>query len=279
MPNDLLLPMTSTAGDADALAAGIALADAFGARLTVLEMVSLPKLVGNPWDLSPDLALVDTYKRLRAQAEINVDRLKARLDGGAVANEVRLVEAAFAAPERVAAHHAHYADLCLVAGPDAGVDGELARAYFSALLLGSGRPVLMVPPGSRAQLPAHRVVVAWRPSRESARAIHDALPLLKLADHVDVLVVDAAGGELSHGEEPGSDVAAHLAREGVKVNVVRRDSGSRPVGSILLEHARETLAQMIVAGGYGHSRLREWALGGVTRELLMSAPIPVLFSH
>ena len=137
----------------------------------------------------------------------------------------------------------------------------------------------MVPPDCRARLPAHRVVIAWRPSRESARAIHDALPLLRLADEVDVLVIDAVGGELSHGEEPGADVAAHLARNGIKVSVVRRDSGSRPVASILLEHARETMAQMIVAGGYGHSRLREWALGGVTRELLMSAPIPVLFSH
>ncbi len=279
MYKDLLIPITATAGDSDALDAGVALAGAFGARLTVLEMVSLPTPIADPWGLTPDVTLTEAYNRLRAQGEINVERLKTRLESAAIPNEARLVEAVFPAPERIAAHHAHYADLCLVAGSNADPKDGAAQAYFGALLLESGRPVLMVPPGCKVVAPAQRIVVAWRPTREATRAVHDALPFLTRAEQVDILVVNAAGGELGHGEEPGADVATHLARHGVKANVVRRDAGPRPVSAIVLEHARESLAQMVVAGGYGHSRLREWAMGGVTRELLASSTIPVLFSH
>lgn len=279
MYKDLLLPITATAGDNDALDAGIALAGAFGARLTVLEMVSVPTPVGEPWGLIPDVTLANAYDRLRAQGEINIGRLRTRLESTAIANEVRLVEAVFSAPESIAAHHAHYADLCIVAGTDGDAEGGAPREHFGALLLESGRPVLMVPPGCKVAAPPRRIVVAWRPTREAARAVHDALPFLTRADQVDVVVVNAGGGEFGHGEEPGADVASHLARHGVKANVVRCDAGPRQVSSILLEHARECPAQMVVAGGYGHSRLREWAMGGVTRELLTSSTIPVLFSH
>jgi nucleotide-binding universal stress UspA family protein len=279
MFKDLLLPITSTDGDEDALTAGIALAGALQARLTVLELVTVPKPSGGSWGLVPDVALAEAYRRLRAQSEVNVERLRRRLEAIEIASEVRLVETVFSAPERIAAHHAHFADLCIVCGPEAGAQGEAPRAYFASMLLESGRPVLMVPPDCKGGLPPRTVVVAWRATREAARAVHDAIPLLARAQRVDVLAVEAAGGDPGRGEVPVAEMAAHLARNGVNVNVVRHDPGSRPVGAIVLEHARESAAQMIVAGGYGHSRLREWAMGGVTRELLKSAPIPVFFSH
>ncbi len=280
MFKDLVVPVTATAGDEAAIDAGIALASALNARLTVLEMVNLPMPMVSPWGLTPDAATADVYSRLRTQGEINVGRLRARLDAEAIESEVRTVEALFAEPERIAAHHAHYADLAVVAGAIGDSEGAaIAHAYFGGLLLESGRPVLVVPPGGKTLLPPKRIVLAWRPTRETARAVHDAMPLLERAEQVDVLVINAVSKELGHGEEPGADVAAHLARHGVKANVVRRDAGTRSIGSVILEHARESYAQMIVAGGYGHSRLREWALGGVTRELLASAQVPVLYSH
>jgi nucleotide-binding universal stress UspA family protein len=131
----------------------------------------------------------------------------------------------------------------------------------------------MVPPASHA-------VVAWQPTRESTRALHDALPLLRAARTVDVVTVDPVIGESRHGEEPGADIAAHLARHGLEANVVvhaRRPQET--VAAALLRHAAESGAQLLVAGGYGHSRLREWAIGGTTRELLRTARTPVLFSH
>lgn len=280
MYKDLIVPVTGTPADADALNAGLDLARAFGAHLTVLEMVNLPVPMGDPWGLMPDLATSEAFSKLRAQGEINVARLRARLDKEDVASEVRMVEAVVAEPSRVAAHHAHYADFAIVAGGIGDTaEATVNHAYFGALLLESGRPVLTVPPRCKTTMPPKRIVVAWKPTREASRAVHDALPLLMQADAVDVLVINPAGGELDHGEQPGADVAAHLARHGVRANAVVRDARSRRTGEVILEHMRETYAQMIVVGGYGHSRLREWAMGGVTRELLLAAPVPVFYSH
>lgn len=280
MFKDIVVPITATPGDNDAINVGIALAGALEAKLTLLEMVNLPTPMGSPWGLVPDVGMSEVYSRLRAQGEINVARLKSRLAQESISSEVRLVESMFAEPAQLAAHHAHYADLSIVAGAIGDTaEGAVTQSYFGGLLLESGRPVLVVPPRCKATLPPKRIVLAWRPTRESTRAMHDALPFLETAERVDVLVVNADGGEAGHGEQPGADVAAHLAKHGVNVNVVQRDSKNRSVSSIILEHARESYAQMIVAGGYGHSRLREWAMGGVTRELLLTAPIPVFYSH
>jgi nucleotide-binding universal stress UspA family protein len=279
MFKDLVVPVTTTPGDADAIDAAIDLAAHFGAHVSILEMVDLPMPTANPWGL-PDVAMGDVYSRLRAQGEVNVAKRKTQLANAPVQVDVRLVESLFAEPARMAAHCAHYADLAVVAGgANASAEGEIAHAYFSALLLESGRPVLVVPPRTRDARPPRRVLLAWRPTAEAARAVHDALPFLIAAEHVDVVAIDPPGGDRGDGQQPGADIATHLARHGVRVNVVVRESRGRAVSSILLEHAREMPAQLIVAGGYGHSRLREWVMGGVTRELLVSSPVPLLFSH
>lgn len=285
MFRDLLVPTTTTDGGDNAIDAGIALAGVFEARLTVLQLVNLPRAVMNPWGLMPgglmpDVAMSDVYSRLRAQGEINVGRIRNKLDKQGVPSEVRMVETALMEPAGIAAHHAHYADLAIVAG--ARGDSQEASAttgFVGALLLESGRPVLVVPPGYKLETPADRILLAWRPTREAARAIHDAMPFLQRATRVDVAVVDAVGDDLAHGSAPGADVAAHLADHGIEANLVRLDSGQRSVGATLLEQARGSAAQMIVAGGYGHSRVREWALGGTTRDLLTASSIPVLLSH
>jgi nucleotide-binding universal stress UspA family protein len=105
------------------------------------------------------------------------------------------------------------------------------------------------------------------------------MPLLLKADTVDIAVIDPSISRTQHGEQPGADIATHLARHGLKVNVLVRETEGEDVALVLLDLAYERKSDLLVAGGYGHSRLREWALGGVTRELLGSAPIPVLYSH
>lgn len=280
MFKDLLVPMTASAGDVDALNVALDLAASQGAHLSVLELVGLPMPLASPWGLMPDVAIAEAYDPLREQGERNVAKLKARLEREPVSTEVRLVESLLVEPARMAAHHAHYADLTIVAGSIGDTaEGVVPRTYFGSLLLESGRPVLVIPPRCKTPMPPRRIVAAWRPTTECARAFHDALPFLASAEAVDVLVVDPVGGDRGDGEQPGVDIASHLARHGVKVNVVVRESKATSVSAVLLEHAREMRAELLVVGGYGHSRLREWAMGGVTRELLIGATIPVFFSH
>ena len=280
MFKDIVIPITGTSGDSYALNMALDLALAHEAHLTVMEMVNLPLPVAGPWGLMPDVSMSDLYQDLREQGKKNVEAMKKRLETETVSTEVRLVEALLSEPSRLAAHCAHYADLTVIAGVlGDSTEGDISRTYFGGLLTESGRPVLVIPPRYKVPVPPKRIVAAWRPTRECARAFHDALPLLKTAESVDILVVDPVGGELGHGEQPGADIAAHLARHGVKANVQVRQSHDNRIASVLLDHVKDTHANMLVVGGYGHSRFREWALGGVTRELLFEANIPVFYSH
>lgn len=280
MYRQFLVPVTGSAGDAAAIETAVALAGQFDARLQVLQMLALPMPSPNGLGLMPDVTAGAFYGELRAQGELALEKRKAALAKTAIVSEVQLVECLFVDPTHMAAHHAHYADLSVVSGGGEGPgDTATALQYVSALLLESGRPVLVVPPKAPALAPLRRVLLAWRPTAEAARALHDAMPFLKRADQVDVAVVDPFDGERGDGQAPGADIAALLARHEVRANVVVRESGGRRVGEVLLEMVRQMPAQLVVAGGYGHSRLRERIMGGVTRDLLAGSPVPVLFSH
>lgn len=279
MYKDLVIPITGTPGDMDALNIATDLAVSHGAHLTVLVMVNLPTPMLGPWGMVPDVAMSDVYGNLRSQAKTNVAKLESRLEKESISFEVRLIET-LAEPARMAAHRAHHADLAIVAGSIGDtIEAETTHAYFGSLLLESGRPVLVVPPRCKVSMPPKRVVMAWRPTSEAARALHDAMPLLAGAEAVDLLLIDTSDEERDPRVQPGADIARHLARHDVETNVVVLKSGKKAVSSILLDHAREIRANLIVVGGYGHSRFREWAMGGMTRELLISAPIPVFYSH
>lgn len=282
MFRDLLLPTTGTSTDATALVAGVQLARTLGARLAVLETVSLPMSMPAPWGgCMPVSLLQEVHAPLLARGAANVERLQGRLAGEGIAHEVRLAEALFAEPPQVAALHARHADVTLLGGLQglSSDDAAMVRRMFTGLLFESGRPLLVVPPNPPCQWSSGHVVVAWQPTREAARALHDAMPLLARAKTVDVLLVNPQPRSDGHGELPGADIGAHLARHGLEVNVVRRERGRDSVATALLRHAAETQAGLLVAGGFGHSRLREWILGGTTRELLDAQHLPLLFSH
>lgn len=177
-----------------------------------------------------------------------------------------------------------YADLLVVgqADPDdpAGSRNDLPEAMAFA----TGRPVLVVPyigAPTSATKPGlgTTVLLAWNASRESARAAADALPFLRAADKVIVLVVDPEVSADGHGQEPGADVATWLARHGVNVTVQRDVAADARIGEIILSRAADHGADLIVMGIYGHSRLREMVLGGASRTLLSSMTVPVLMSH
>ncbi|MBI3702899.1 MAG: universal stress protein [Rhizobiales bacterium] len=145
------------------------------------------------------------------------------------------------------------------------------------VLFDSGRPVIFVPFIQTAGLKLDRVMVCWDGSRAATRAIADSLPFLRKAKQVEIVMV--ANGRSKSDEIPGADLGQHLARHGLKVEVKRIASPDIDVASTILSYAADSSADMIVMGGYGHSRLREFILGGVTRGLLESMTVPALMSH
>lgn len=282
MIRDLMLAMTGTPADRAALEAGVELARALDAHLDVVEPVSLPMFMPAPWGgIVPDSLLQDVHASLLEKGRANVDALRGQLASRGIKFEVRLAEALFAEPPQVVAMHARHADIALLAGAAIQSSDQAAavRRMFAGLLFEGGRPVLVVPPHHPLRWPTGHAVVAWQPTREATRALHDAMPLLRRADSVDIVVVDPASPSDGSVRLDGADIATHLARHGMKVDVVQRERGSSSVASTLLRHAADTGAGLLVAGGFGHSRLRQWMLGGTTLELMDSAHLPVLFSH
>lgn len=279
MIKDLLLPMTATAGDDAAFAAAVALASRLRAHLAVLEVVDLPVPIANPWELSASAGMLALYAELRETGKRNAAALRTRLEREDISWEVRLEETLRLDPGRLASHHARYSDLSLMAAPGAAPGARAAHACFEALLFASGRPVLAIPDQRDAQVTDGHVVVAWQPSMEAARAVHEAIPLMSAATSVDVVQVIEKPARREDEERTDPGIALHLARHGLQVNLVSRPCEDDSVARTLLRHAIESGARLLVAGGYGHSRAREWWLGGTTRELLQAAHLPVLFAH
>jgi nucleotide-binding universal stress UspA family protein len=174
--------------------------------------------------------------------------------------------------------HARYADLTIVGRPDIADMGSVPPGLAQTLVLASGRPVLLLPP---RPVPSgcRRVLLGWNAGREATRAAADALPFLKKAEAVEVLVVDHQRNSADHGQEPGADIARHLARHGVHVDVRRTSSEGEDVGRLLLARAASFGADLLVMGAYGHSRFTELVFGGATRTALHEAALPVLMSR
>jgi nucleotide-binding universal stress UspA family protein len=155
---------------------------------------------------------------------------------------------------------------------------SLAESLIAeAALFESGRPVIVVPYIQKDLFKLDRVMVCWDGSRTAARALADAMPLLEFAKAVEVVIV--GNGHKKGEQDPGPAVVQHLAHHGLKAEIKHVPGAESDVASTLLSHAADSSADLMVMGGYGHSRLREFILGGVTRGILGTMTVPVLMSH
>jgi nucleotide-binding universal stress UspA family protein len=181
----------------------------------------------------------------------------------------------------VEAMKATYADLIVVGQTDPDEGPLNAPPNFPELVaLSVGRPVLFVPyfTGAYPTL-GKKVLVAWNDSREATRAVSDALPLLQRAERVTAMVVNAKRDRKDHVDIPAADISLFLARHGVKVEATQSYTDELSVGDELLVRVADGEFDLLVMGAYGHSRLREIVLGGVTQTLLQHMTVPVLMSH
>jgi nucleotide-binding universal stress UspA family protein len=174
--------------------------------------------------------------------------------------------------------HARYADLTVVGQGRDLKDAPSELTFLpEELVLGVGRPVLVIPRYGTFERIGERVLIAWNGSREATRAVHDAIPILKRAAAVTVLSINPDGEPTRR--TPSADIALHLARHGIAAEAASTASLDIGVGDVLLSRAADLGVDLIVMGAYGHSRVREMVLGGATRHLLQHMTVPVLMSH
>jgi nucleotide-binding universal stress UspA family protein len=180
----------------------------------------------------------------------------------------------------VVPQHARFADLCMLSQDEAPTDTATGYTFSEQLLFVTGRPVIFVPThGSFATLGRH-IVVAWNSSRASARSVNDALPLIERAERVTVLAVNAADFVDRYGALPPERMVEHLRRHGASVEGIwLNDIPTRSIGDVLQTEAHRLGADLLVAGAFGHPKLWEKLMGGVTHDLLVRMKLPVLMSY
>ena len=258
------------------IAANLALAE--HAHLIGAAATGVSRAVGQMGGIDPiarDLAIVlDTLHERAGHALAEFETTVQRM--GVTSFETRLVDDETGGAISL---QARYADLVVIGQTDPVESTSIvARDFPEFVVMNSGRPVLIIPHAGQFVGVGERPLIAWDAGTAAARAVADAIPLLRNADAVDVVVFNPDEPVGVHGEEPGADIALYLARHDIKVNVTQR-TATIPIGDALLLLATELASDLIVMGGYGHARLREILLGGVTRSALESAIVPVLMSH
>jgi nucleotide-binding universal stress UspA family protein len=223
---------------------------------------------------------VDIIDMMRRENERAAKAAASKFDdavrGTALSADMRVLDATEAGAPHIFAEVARRFDLSIVAQPDPDTPGP-GDPMAEAVLFQSGRPVLIVPYIQRGGLTLDRVLVCWDGSRNAARAVGDAMPFIIRAKATEIVIV--TNEDAKSDEMPGADIAHHLARHGADVEVKRIVSTETDVAGTILSHAADVSADFLVMGGYGHSRLREFVLGGATRGILASMTLPTLMSH
>nr|WP_314637774.1 universal stress protein [uncultured Janthinobacterium sp.] len=283
----VLLHVDDSASRGARIDAAASIAQACGGHLTGVALTGVSRLLyQNQPDLDADPNLALHLNFLRERAAHALDGFEAQVRAAGVASfEQRVVDDEAAGGMSLLAR---YADLVVISQYNAkDKSPSVMRDFPAYVLLHSGRPVLIVPyapplPLLAPPAAARNVLISWNASKEASRAVSAALPLLQRAEHVHVAIFDAQVHAAEHGEQPGAELLHYLARHGVDARVHLLDGGGvrrGDIGEALLSQAADLSADLLVMGAYGHSRLRETILGGVTRTILQSMTIPVLMAH
>jgi nucleotide-binding universal stress UspA family protein len=209
-------------------------------------------------------------------AEAAIKEFTAATDRAGISAEPQMLSASLTGAGDQFARMARRFDLVIV-GQAQPEMSTMEQIIGETTLFESGRPMIMVPYIQKAPFKTGNVMICWDGSRTAARAVADAIPILGKSSRIEIVSVTSERGK--EDEIEGADIGQHLARHGLKVDVHRISKGNIDVADALLSHAADSAADLMVMGGYGHSRLREFVLGGVTRSIFESMTLPVLLSH
>ena len=205
------------------------------------------------------------------KAELNFYEVVKKTD---IAHEWRKAEGN---PVDVIRLHSRYYDLLILGQRNPNVTNQYGDLP-DGVVLTVGRPVLIIPYSTNIKSIGARVMVGWDASAQAARAVHDAIPLISGAEHVDIIAINPNGGD-EHGETPCADISLHLARHGINAEAQSITVNDIGIADILLSRAADKGIDLFVMGAYGHSRWRELVLGGVTAHMLDHITMPVLMAH
>ena len=254
---------------------GLALANEAGAHLT-LQVASVRFEV--PTSVSSEVAeaiFEEENRQLRARGEKLALRAQQEAISFGVSCSIKTPQLTYDDLRESLIGLARVHDLCVFDAEESILN--IGSGLINSVLIESGRPILVVPPG-REIFAAQRIMVAWDGSAQAARAVSNGLPFLRAAEMVEV--VSVLGEKDLSRSVPGAELAPHLLHHGVNVQVKNRPvTANGDVAATLRDQAGISRADMIVMGGFGHSRWREWVFGGVTQSLLRNSPVPLLMSH
>jgi nucleotide-binding universal stress UspA family protein len=272
MIKDVLVRLDGSKDDDGRLAAAEAIAQTFDSHVRGLFLNPVPLPVLGDWE---GLAAAAEQTRLWTEARERGDRIESELlQKLAQFNRsatIRRIDTLLDDFGRIVGHAARTADVFVT------VRSDDATPEAESVLFESGRHLLLVPKNFQISTPFKRVVVAWKETREAARALAESLSYLRIADTVTIIVVDEEA-PIEHGVTIGTEAKKHLKYHGIDA-FLRHKEKKGNVAATLIAESKLLEADLLVMGGYGHSRFREWLLGGVTRKIMQSAPLPVLLAH
>jgi nucleotide-binding universal stress UspA family protein len=276
MIKDIVVSLQSGEDGGPAGDYAISLASAFEAHIAGVAFVYAAIIPVSAVGYIPREVIDVQLRENEAAAKAAIGRFNAAVARTGVSAEPLLLDGDVADASRRFSRIARYFDVAVVGQPKPEAS-HVEAMIGESTLFEAGRPVIMVPYVQRAPVRLDKVMVCWDGGGSAARAVGDAMPLLKRARKVEIVIIAHERGKPTEIE--GVDLGRHLARHGLNVAVERIPGGDINMGEALLSRAADSGADLMVMGGYGHSRLREFVLGGVTRSILHSMTVPVLMSH
>jgi nucleotide-binding universal stress UspA family protein len=276
MIKNILLALPSSKSNAAALNYAASMAQLFDAHLTGAAVTRDIIMPGTVFDSAGAEVMEAYHRESQAAAKAAIASFDEKSRREALSTGSLLLDARAVGAGELLARTARRFDFTIMqqASPDSPEDDDL---LIEAALVGSGRPVLIVPYIHDKPLKLDRIMICWDGGRNAARALNDALPFLERAKQIEVVTISSSSK--ATGTIPGADIGHHLSRHGVNVEVRNLAADNIGISNRILSHAADHSIDLIVMGGYGHSRLREFVLGGTTREILQSMTVPTLMSH
>jgi nucleotide-binding universal stress UspA family protein len=274
-PRSILVHVDASASSRRRLQLAATLGRTFAARVTACYAVAS---LGAEYPYIYVFGSAESVAVVRDREDANLASAKKAFDSVAEGNDGLQWAAPTGEPIRTMTLQGRYADLLILGQRDPAdpPDAPLPSGFLESVLIDSGRPVLVVPHVGISRGFGKVAVVAWKNTRESARAVSAALPFLRRCERVHVFSCDETGGL---EREAPLEIERYLTLHGIPIQMLGREAVPQSVGEALLSAVAETSADFLVMGCYGHSRAREWVLGGATRTILSSMTVPVLMAH